>query len=332
MNRFLELMMGFGLGLILVSFSYGSTSRTLPFPTDPLDEVLVIRSQEKVFQTTGDSQEPSIPSTGSEIQDNSVYAGLPIVPATLCKDYMVLENDSYKVGYCKSLSIALWSAFRLFHVDNMGTPGKRPPYKDDERTGVKLGSEFYSKTGFDAGHLAPNAGIYNRFGRAGQLETFLLSNFGPQTPRLNRGPWRSLEHYNNVEYAQKFEEIWVIAGPIIKEGLPLIKDKVPIAEHYFKIVIDVLDGKPRSLGFIMPNADKMGSYLDRHFVLKKQDDWDSGYDGLVPVVLERLVMVELNSFLVSIDQIESRTGLDFYSELDDHQEEALEAIIPEKVW
>ena len=293
MIKYLIPLVMIGLGFILVSHGFSATLRTLPFPADPLEEALFLQSQARMKDQTADSEEANDPSAGSEIQDNSLYAGLPIVPDTLCDDYMVLENNSYKVGYCKDFNIALWSAFRLFHVDNMGTPGKRPPYKDDERTGAELGSKFYSKTGFDAGHLAPNAGIYNRFGRAGQLETFLLSNFGPQTPRLNRGPWRSLEYYNNREYAQKFEEIWVIAGPIIKDGLPLIKDKVPIAENYFKIVIDIFNGKPRSLGFIMPNSDKMGSFLDRHFVLKKQDDLNSGYAGLVQVVLDKMVEIEI---------------------------------------
>jgi len=319
------------LGGSLLSLAFSEHIEKDYFPSDPLEEALLL-PEDVSKPETENSSSAAIPSTGSEINADSLFAGLPRVSKKICKDYLVLENDSYQVGYCKSRKIPLWSAYRLFKVDKMQTPGKRPPYKDDVRTGVKLGSTIYSKTGYDAGHLAPNAGIYNRYGRSGQLETFFLSNFGPQTPRLNRGPWRSLEHFTNTEYAQKFEEIWIIAGPILKDGLPLIKGKVPIAEEYFKIIVDIKDGQPRAMGFIMPNSDRMGTALDRHFTFKKRDDESIGYAGLSPFLRDIFVIIELNSFLVSIDQIESRSGLDFYTQLSEEDQDSLESVIPDKVW
>jgi len=40
----------------------------------------------------------------------------------------------------------------------------------------------------------------------------------------------------------------------------------------------------------------------------------------------------LRSFLVSIDAIEEITGLDFLRELDDATEDAIESVVPEKIW
>jgi endonuclease G len=294
--------------------------------TEPLQEVLDLP------EATTTESEPFFQNSTPESEASHVFAGLPVVGDQVCEDYMVLENNSYKVGYCKSRMIALWSAYRFFQVDEIKSPEKRPSYKDDLRTGIKLGSKIYSKTGYDAGHLAPNAGIYNRYGKAGQVETFLLSNFGPQTPRLNRGPWRSLEFRLHRKYAQNLEEVWIVTGPVLKEGLPLIKGKVPIPNDYYKLVVDLKGSDPRVMAFLMPNTSKMGNLLDQAFILKAEDDGKIAYEGLERTFVETLTIYELKSFLVAVDEVEERTGIDFYSELSDTVEDELEAAQPTEIW
>ena len=48
------------------------------------------------------------------------------------------------------------------------------------------------------------------------------------------------------------------------------------------------------------------------------------YRGLKDDILELFISLELENFLVSIDEIERKTGLDFYSALDDEIESELE--------
>ena len=262
-----------------------------------------------------------------------LFMGSPVVSAELCADYKILSNDGYVVGFCDSKNIALWSAYRLFKVSTITSPPKRPPYKSDDRVNLKLDPKFYSKTGYDAGHLAPNAGIFNRYGRNAQIETFLLSNFGPQTTRLNRGPWKSVEYRVSRWWSQAHKELWIITGPVLKSGLPVLKESVPIPEEYYKIIVDVEDDKPRAMAFIMPNTDTMNSMMDQFFSDDIPEDSElPAYRNSNNAGLELLMTLEMNSFLVSIDDVEAKTGLDFYTELEDSQEKLLEELQSEEVW
>ena len=280
-------------------------------------------------QSSGDAIEKSTESALS----NHLFKGLPILTDGLCKNYKILNNKGYVIGFCDSKNLALWSAYRLFKLDSLISPPKRPPYKGDKRVSLVLDSKFYSKTGYDAGHLAPNASIFNRYGRDAQVETFLLSNFGPQTTRLNRGPWKSVEYRINRWWAQAHEELWVITGPVLREDLPLMKNTLPIPEKYFKIIVDMDEEEPRAIAFIMPNKDTMGSIIDQFFDTSLQSENEiPAYRGLGEDILELFITVELENFLVSIDEIEKKTGLDFYSELNDELESELEKGLPKNIW
>jgi endonuclease G len=51
----------------------------------------------------------------------------------------------------------------------------------------------YTGSGFDRGHMSPNADRYGS--REAADATFLMTNITPQTGDLNRGPWQKLEAY-----------------------------------------------------------------------------------------------------------------------------------------
>ena len=173
-------------------------------------------------------------------------------------------------------------------------------FKIDIRTESKVSHKDYTRSGYDRGHMAPNYAIASRYGHIAQIETFLMSNICPQTPRLNRRIWKNLEQKVAKEYAQDFEEIWIITGPIFDDNIEKLKSGVEVPDSFYKIIIDEIDGKPRVLAFIIPQE------------VKRKDS--------------------LRKFLVSIDEIEKLTKLDFLSELEDEIEEGLEKEKAEGVW
>ena len=95
--------------------------------------------------------------------------------------------------------------------------------------------------------------------------------------------------------------MWVITGPIYDEDTQKLKSGVEIPDAFFKLVLDVDEetGGIRVLAFIMP-IEKCKGELEEH--------------------------------LVAVDEVESKTGLDFYWELEDGVEDKVEAKSPEKLW
>ncbi len=224
---------------------------------------------------------------------NLVYGGKPETNQVL----NILENMSYYSAYSETRRNPIWVAYRLdaHKGQNKFTrPGK---FITDFRTKAKVSQGLYSKTGYDRGHLCPNSAIAARYGKKGQIETFLMSNISPQKPELNRKVWERLERLEEG-YANKFDGIWVITGPIFNQHVELLNNLIEIPDAFYKILIDEDKGRVRVLPFIVPQK-----------VTGKEI---------------------LNEFLTSVDEIERQTNLDFFTPMDDEYENKLESYVPGK--
>ena len=234
-----------------------------------------------------------------------LYAGAPAASAG-DSEARLLANRGYLVGYSDKWGVPLWAAYRVADVDPLPSPPERPErFEVDHRTAARIEPEAYSNTGYDRGHLAPNYAIATRHGAAGQRETFLMSNVIPQRHGLNAGLWKSLELEIATSWPARFGEVWVLAGPILGPrpvALPGGKGgSAPLVpEACFMIVVDESEGRARSLAFVLPQAPAEGAVLE--------------------------------DFLTSVDEIERRTGLDFFRDLPDQVEAGLEARKAGRVW
>ncbi|MDQ8195686.1 DNA/RNA non-specific endonuclease [Coraliomargarita sp. SDUM461004] len=148
--------------------------------------------------------------------------------------------------------------------------------------------------------MAPNYAIGMTFSEAAQIETFLMSNIVPQTPDLNRGPWKEVEQLIANDYLREGQELWVITGPIDEEPVAELESGVTVPTAFFKVVIDEMDGATRLLARVMPQT--AGS------------------------------AARLNSYLVSVDEIEAATGLDFFTLLNEASEGHMEAVRAVRMW
>ncbi|WP_024790779.1 DNA/RNA non-specific endonuclease [Lebetimonas sp. JS085] len=114
-------------------------------------------------------------------------------------------------------------------------------------------SKDYSRTGFDRGHLAPNA-VFD-YNRAIQKETFLMSNIAPQKPQLNRRLWAKIEKFVRIQ-ARKYKDIRVITGVCGSLGtLGKKRHNVNIPAYWYKIIFRP-DGK--IISFLVPNSNSVG--------------------------------------------------------------------------
>lgn len=227
------------------------------------------------------------------------YAGAP-VRTTYRNELLTLTNTGYVIGYDEIRKNPAWTAYRLFQVDD--PPTYKPPkrFSIDMRTAARISHDDYANTDYDRGRNAPSYGISTRYGQVAQKETFLMSNITPQMPHINRQIWKDLEHLVVESYANEYKEVWVITGPIYDDDIQILEAGIEIPDSLYKIVLDVHERKVRALAWIICQCAS----------------------GSEP----------LTDFLVSIDEVEEKTGLDFHSWLNGSVERSVEKLVPKAMW
>ena len=164
----------------------------------------------------------------------------------------ILHKTAFDICYsCK------WKTPRMvvYRIDGKLADGvnlsrKHLYFRPDYRLPAKCRSypKDYSRTGFDRGHLAPNAAF--DYSKRVQKETFLMSNIAPQKPRLNRRLWAKIERFARFQ-ARKYETVSVITGVCGSQGY--IRNGVNVPRYWFKIIF-----RPRKtpVCFLAPNTNK----------------------------------------------------------------------------
>ncbi len=210
----------------------------------------------------------------------------------------VVHHQGYSLSYSEPHEQAEWVAYELKKTHLANTNFDRPYFEIDKA--VKTGAAHwrnYKNSGYDRGHLCP-AGD-KRYSKLAYNETFLTSNISPQNHDFNSGIWNTLEQ--KVRYwASKYNGVFVVTGGILNNNMETIGfEKVAVPEQFYKILIATNSGKTKMIAFLLPhkNSNK-----------------------------------PLYEFVVSVDTIETLTGIDFFPELDDTTENNLEASSSFKDW
>ena len=228
------------------------------------------------------------------------FAGMPAAKSiNINKDVSIIDKGEFTIAYSEKLHHPVWCAYRI---------PKEPIYKIDKRPNFKKDKSFkscpaassYARTGYDRGHMVPNHAIATRYGVEAQKKTFLMSNIAPQTPELNRGIWREIEHRIADLFTAKYGDIWVIIGAISNSSETLSGTNIAVPSAFYQLIAAEDNNKIRALAFIF----------------EQNIPWN----------------VWPRHYIVSIDYLEEITGLDFFNKLDDVTEENLESQIPTRLW
>lgn len=212
--------------------------------------------------------------------------------------HQIVHHNGYSLSYSEPHEQAEWVAYELKKEQLSNSNYKRPYFEIDQA--VKTGAASwrnYKKSGYDRGHLCPAAD--RKYSKDAHDETFLTSNISPQNHAFNSGIWNTLEH--KVRYwASRYNGVFVVTGGVLKGNLKTIgNENVSVPNQFYKVVLDYNSGNPKVLAFLMPhkNSNK-----------------------------------PLYEFVVSVDAVETLTGIDFFPELDDDVESKIEASTDYKNW
>jgi len=210
----------------------------------------------------------------------------------------IIHHESYSLSYSEPHEQAEWVAYELKKSHLSKANFKRPYFEIDKA--VKTGAAHwrnYKKSGYDRGHLCP-AGD-RRYNQFTYDETFLTSNISPQKHDFNSGIWNTLEQ--KVRYwASKYDGVYVVTGGVLNKRLKTIGDEhVSVPNQFYKVLIDNNSGKIKMIAFLVPHENSSKA---------------------------------LYEFVVSVDEIEELTGIDFFPELENSIENKLESSSSYKNW
>lgn len=242
--------------------------------------------------------EPTQPTTTEESTTAKALGWLPIGSM---KTEMI-KHSGFTLAYHEADEQALWVAYQLNSDELMQNQVERTSdFRPDPLVKTKSAeARDYKSTGYDRGHLCPASDRAISLDK--MSETFYMSNISPQIPGFNRGIWKQLEE-NVRDWAANMHNLYIVTGPIL-DNPELSKkigyaNKITVPREFYKVIVDLEGGKQKGIGFIIPNQDS-----DR----------------------------PLNEYVVSIDQIERRTNLNFFPKLSKNQELNIEAKVDLTKW
>ncbi len=211
----------------------------------------------------------------------------------------IIHRTWYSLSYNEKYEQADWVAYSLTSSEVDGLTPRKDSFKPDpDILTYTADDDDYSGSGYDRGHLIPAADM--KMSVESMASSFYYSNMSPQHPSLNRGIWRSLETAVR-NWAKTEGRVYVITGPVLAKGV--IKfigdDQVGVPKYYYKVIYDPT-GERKAIGFIFENSDSND--------------------------------LPLQSYAVSVDSVESFTGLDFYYNISDELEEPFESVVNVSQW
>ena len=214
----------------------------------------------------------------------------------------LLKREGYKLSYNKTTKCANWVAWKLTkeHIDGVWSR-KGLKYIEDieaEYPRQEVGDWNINPKRYDHGHMCP-AGD-NKWSKLAMEQSFLLTNMCPQNRKLNGGDWKELEEKCRY-WAEKYGEIYIVCGPIYyddkKETIGGIKE-IWVPDAFYKVVL-CMKGLPKAIGFVYPNIGK--HYPMSHYVM-------------------------------AVNDVEAKTGIDFFYTLADDLEETIESKTDLFIW
>ena len=247
-------------------------------------------------------------STSTAVTLNRDWLEAPESPASLNGMYLVTtraamngrDTRNYSILYDPSRYAALWTAYVLCSghrgSGSGGTWVKNSLIPEGKQSSCYKAYPSVDGVTYDRGHQIPNA---DRNGVSDmQAQTYLWTNSTPQHHDFNGGTWENLE--NAIRSAiPASDSLYIVTGPVYQTvgGSETVRTFVnstndskvlPIPNYYFKVILKV-----RRSGGQVTAASAIGFWFTHE--AHSGENWQN--------------------FAVSVDDIEQKTGFNFFANL-----------------
>ena len=169
----------------------------------------------------------------------SFYGGIypEFTNTKLSNKTQTLCMDGFAVMYSGVSRTPLWSAEHLdrTRLQQAKQIDREDSFHEESKLpeSARASLSDYSGSGYDRGHLAPNA---NMATRSQQYDSFSLANIAPQSPRNNRYIWRNIESATRY-LTQQYGEVYAITGvAFTNTKTKQLANRVLVPSHFFKAV------------------------------------------------------------------------------------------------
>lgn len=205
-----------------------------------------------------------------------------------------------------------------------GYGGKSDPFQPDPELPTEYRSELkdYSGSGYNRGHIcASEDRIYSKTVNG---QTFYLSNMHPQIYEFNTGVWQNME-----DKVRKWRDNTVGAGGtmyICKGGTI---DKVTLNGKQVDGVMTRISGSSK-----YDINTTSGIPVPKYFFMAILKVTASGTHSAMAFWAEHKAdnSSNLTPYMITIDELEARTGYDFFCNLPDKLENNVESILTTSEW
>jgi len=209
----------------------------------------------------------------------------------------LLRRDAFVVHFNSERGIANSTAYELTRGKLGGDASREGEFSQDPGVKGCPSPADYAGCGMDRGHLVPAADL--KWSGKAMRQSFQLTNICPMHKALNEGGWAKLEDKVR-QWVARDSSLLVFTGPVVSKGdTTLASGRVTVPSAYYKIIMAPCVRPIRAIAFIYPNGNSDG---------------------------------RLRQYAVSIDEVERRTGLNFFPTLPLDVQRRVESAVNLDAW
>lgn len=242
---------------------------------------------------------------------NKVYGRLefPQLKDPTQNQILIYKTGANEINFCVEWNnikrTQRWSCYQLYK-SNLRKATKRYytenhqqqyPYDPSLSSQFTIKPDPYWGTGYDHGHICPSADRLNSY--EANKQTFYMTNMQPQLHQFNAGVWLEMENkvrqwgtQNNYSFA---DTLYVCKGGTIDNASQYSKGNrgIIVPKYFFMAILRVKNNQYNAMGFWVEHTNNTDSNLAK--------------------------------YAVSIQELERRTGIDFFCNLPDARERNIES-------